>query len=74
MHRWPLVACALGALGALGGGWLVGRWCFGVVLIALSTCAIAWGLLADDGRERVQAPPQALTVAEILRKAERSLD
>lgn len=74
MPRWPVIACALGVLGALGGGWLVGRWCFGVVLIALSSLAIGWGLLADDGRDRAPVSPQALTVAEILRKAERSLD
>jgi hypothetical protein len=72
--RWPVIACALGALGALGGGWLVGQWCLGVVLIALSSLAVGWGLLADDGRYRPEPAPQALTVAEILRKAERSLD
>jgi hypothetical protein len=42
-----LVAAGLG--GALGGGWLVGRWCLGLVLIAESAGCVAAGLLRDTG-------------------------
>lgn len=48
--RSQITALTLGALGALGGGWLVGVWCFGLVLIALSAGVIAWALLHDDGK------------------------
>lgn len=72
--RVSFAACALGAAGALGGGWIVGRWCVGLVLILLSVSAITWGLLRDDGRGEKPQEPQALTVAEILRKSERALD
>jgi hypothetical protein len=50
--RLQVTALILGALGALGGGWLVGTWCFGVVMIVLSGGLIAWGLLHDDGAGR----------------------
>jgi len=39
-----------GLAGALGGGWLVGRWCLGLVLIAESAGVLAAGLLREDGR------------------------
>jgi hypothetical protein len=50
--RLQVTALLLGALGALGGGWLVGVWCFGVVLIAESAGLVAWALLHDDGEGR----------------------
>lgn len=38
-----------GLAGALAGGWLVGRWCLGLVLMAESAGAIWFGLMRDDG-------------------------
>jgi hypothetical protein len=48
--RTQITTLVLGALGALGGGWLVGVWCFGLVLIVLSGGAMVWALLHDDGK------------------------
>jgi hypothetical protein len=39
-----------GLAGALAGGWLIGRWCLGLVLIAESAGVLAAGLLREDGR------------------------
>jgi hypothetical protein len=38
-----------GLAGALGGGWLIGRWCLGLVLLAESGGAVWFGLMRDDG-------------------------
>lgn len=56
--RSQVTALILGALGALGGGWLVGPWCFGLVMIMLSGGVIAWGLLHDDGKAPAVSEPQ----------------
>jgi hypothetical protein len=53
--RSQVITVVAGVLGALGGGWLVGVWCFGVVLIVLSAGAIAWGLFHDDGKPAAAA-------------------
>jgi hypothetical protein len=72
--RTSVTACVLGALGALVGGWLVARWCLGVVLIVESGLGVAWGVLRDDGREpaAVRVPGQGLTLAQVLEKARSS--
>ena len=55
---------AAGLAGALGGGWLIGRWCLGLVLIAESAgCAWA-GLMRDDGTGLPRRGER--TVAEVL--------
>ena len=41
-----LLLVAAGLMGALGGGWLIGVWAFGLVLIAESAGLIGWGLHA----------------------------
>jgi Fe2+ transport system protein B len=71
--RLQVTALILGVLGALGGGWLVGIWCFGVVMIVLSGALIAWGLLHDDGAGRV-APSvhEVPTLANVLERARRA--
>jgi hypothetical protein len=56
--RSQITTLVLGALGALGGGWLVGVWCFGLVLIALSGGAIVWALFHDDGKGPAEWQPQ----------------
>ena len=38
-----------GLAGALAGGWLIGRWCLGLVLLAESAGFVLAGLLRDDG-------------------------
>lgn len=60
--RVQVAAVAVGAAGALGGGFLVGVWCLGLVLIVLSGGLIAFGLLRDSepgetaARRRVGRP------------------
>jgi hypothetical protein len=70
--RVSAAACLLGALGALGGGWLVGRWCLGLVLIALSGLAIVYGVLRDDGTRQQERQPQVQTLQDVLDRARRS--
>lgn len=53
-----------GLAGALAGGWLIGRWCLGLVLISESAGAAVAGLLRDDGAGAV--PPGARTIGEVL--------
>jgi hypothetical protein len=60
--RSQITILMIGALGALGGGWLVGVWCFGVVMIALSGGAIAWALFHDDGKGEADWQPQVFGV------------
>lgn len=49
-HQAASVLLVLAGLaGALAGGWLVGRWCAGLVLIAESAGAVWSGLMRDDG-------------------------
>ncbi len=67
--RHALTSAALGiggALGMLGGGALVGRWCLGLVLIGEAGFAVWVGLQRDDGQGRV---PSGRTVPEILERA-----
>lgn len=40
---------AAGLAAALGGGWLIGMWAFGVVLILVGVFLTGWGLFRDDG-------------------------
>lgn len=67
--RVSVTACALGALGALVGGWLVARWCLGLVLIAESACAAAWGLLRDDGTTAPAVAQMPSTLGQVLERA-----
>lgn len=70
MKRHPSVQVMLvaaGLVGALAGGWLVARWCFGVVLIAESSLAVLAGLFRDDGRRA--ARPGERTIADVLEYA-----
>ena len=72
--RTSAVACVLGALAALLGGWLVARWCLGLVLIAVGALAVAWGVLRDDGtgHASLPRPGQGATLAEVLERARAS--
>jgi hypothetical protein len=71
LPRWrppaQVLLVAAGLIGALAGGWLVARWCFGVVLIAESAGAVLVGLFRDDGRR----PPRSgeKTIADVLEYA-----
>jgi hypothetical protein len=68
--RASVTACVLGALGALVGGWLVARWCLGVVLIAESGCGVWYGLQRDDGTGAVPVAQQVpLTLAQVFERA-----
>ena len=72
--RTSIAACVLGALCALVGGFLVGVWCLGVVLIAEGALLAAWGVLRDDGKGPVSLPRpgQGATLAEVLERARAS--
>ena len=72
--RTSIAACVLGALCALAGGYLVGVWCLGVVLIAEGGLLAAWGVLRDDGKGPVALPRpgQGATLAEVLERARAS--
>lgn len=69
--RVPVTVCILGALGTLFGGWLVGRWCLGLALIAEGALAVWWAVFQfDDGQE-----PQAHEVPaleQVLNRARAS--
>ena len=69
--RTSVTVCVLGAVGALVGGWLVGRWCLGVVLIAESAAAIGWGVFGHDfpGPVAREIPGQGSTLAQILERS-----
>lgn len=61
---------AAGLVGALAGGWLVARWCLGLVLIAESAGAVLVGLFRDDGRRQARAGERMLTdILESARQA-----
>jgi hypothetical protein len=73
--RASVTACVLGACGAMTGGWLIGRWALGLVLIALSAAGIAYGVFRDDGAESAAGPltlSPGRTVAEVLQRAQRA--
>jgi hypothetical protein len=72
--RTSAVACVLGALVALFGGFLVGVWCLGLVLIAEGALVVAWGVLRDDGTgpASLPRPGQGGTLAEVLERARAS--
>ena len=72
--RTSIAACVLGALCALVGGFLVGVWCLGVVLIAEGALLAAWGIWRDDGQGLVSLPRpgQGATLAEVLERARAS--
>jgi hypothetical protein len=72
--RTSIAACVLGALCALVGGFLVGVWCLGVVLIAEGALLAAWGIWRDDGKGPVSLPRpgQGATLAEVLERARAS--
>jgi len=71
--RTSVVACVLAALAALGGGWLVGRWCLGVVLIAEACGVVFWAVQRDDGTGPLaeQVPGQQ-TLHEVIERARAS--
>jgi len=58
-----------GLAGAAGGGWLVGRWCLGLVLIAESAGAVWAGLMRDDGTALPRTGGR--TVGDVLEDARR---
>ena len=69
-----LSACllVLSLLGVLGGAWLIGRWAFGVAVVADSIAIGAWALLRDDGQGEQAAAAELPTLGSILEKARRS--
>lgn len=49
-RRSPTLLVLAGGLGAVGGGWLVGRWFAGLVIVAESVGLISLGLNQEDGQ------------------------
>jgi len=71
--RASVTACVLGALGALAGGWLVARWCLGLVLIAESVAGVWWGLFGhDDGRGQVPSRVRGAALEQVFERARAS--
>lgn len=70
--RVSAAACLLGALGALGGAWLIGRWAFGLTLIVLSAGLIVWGVFRDDGAEPRAEQVPVSSLHDVLERARRS--
>lgn len=73
--RVSVLACALGAVGALGGGYLIGRWCLGLMLILLSVTAVCYGLLREAGGKQPAeqaAVPQVHSLGDVLERARRA--
>jgi hypothetical protein len=58
--RASVTVALLGAACALFGGWLVGRWCLGLMLIAEGGCAVAWALAHDFPARPVRPAVSAL--------------
>ena len=58
-----------GLAGALAGGWLIGRWCLGLVLLAESAGFVLAGLLRDDGTGLPRRGER--TVSEVLEEHRR---
>jgi len=58
--RASVTVALLGAVAALAGGWLVGRWCLGLVLIVEGGCAVAWALARDYQPRQVRPSVSAL--------------
>ena len=48
--RLSVVLLVVSLAGVLGGGWLVGRWAFGLCLIADSVAVGVYALLRDHAR------------------------
>jgi hypothetical protein len=71
-HATSVLLLAAGLAGALGGGWLIARWAFGLVLIAESG-GVCWLALArDDGAvPRVLPRPGDRTVGDVLEHVRR---
>ena len=67
--RTSVTAVVLGVLGALVGGWLVARWCLGLVLIAESAAGVWWGLFGHDFPAVAQVSGPGKTLAEVLERA-----
>ena len=68
--RLSVVLLVAALAGVLGGGWLIGRWAFGLCLIADSVAVGVFAVLRDDGRPR--AEPQVYgvpTLSQVLEKA-----
>jgi len=69
-RRWPrglavsVCLVVIGGAGAVVGGWLVGRWCMGLVVIAESAGLVWVGLGRDDGQARPVAGSR--TVRQVL--------
>jgi hypothetical protein len=50
-RRSSLLLVLIGGAGALGGGYLIGRWCLGLTMIAESVGLIWLGLNQEDGTD-----------------------
>jgi hypothetical protein len=73
--RTSVAACVLGAVCALVGGFLVGVWCLGLVLIAEGGLVVVWGVLREYGGEAVarpRVPGEPVPLAEVLERARAS--
>lgn len=70
--RLSAVLLVLSLLGVLAGGWLIGRWAFGLCLIADSAAVGACALLRDDGGHAEPQVHGVPTLADVLERARRA--
>ena len=69
--RLSVVLLCVSLLGVLAGGWLIGRWAFGLCVIGDSVAVGAWALLRDD--DQPEAPPRpGGTLYDVLERARRA--
>jgi len=68
--RMSITVCILGAVAALAGGWLVGRWCLGAVLIAEGGLAVGWALFHDFPAR--PAKPSVSALEQVFERARAS--
>jgi hypothetical protein len=71
--RLSAVLLLVSLLGALAGGWLIGRWALGAAIVADSVAVGVWALFHDDGCEepQVHAVPGS-TLQQVFDKARAS--
>jgi hypothetical protein len=70
--RTSVAACVLGAILALGGGFLLGVWCLGLVLIVEGGLVVAWGVFRDDGTGPAARVPEVSAVEQVFDRARAS--
>lgn len=70
--RRSVCLLVLSLAGVVAGGWLIGRWAFGVAVVADSVAVGAWALLRDAGSRAEPSVHEVPTLDNILERARRA--